>query len=142
MNTIRIIPQGTCETARLDSLNSGEYRGSHPKNTQQDICKLLHRGLGHRLVVQHRRVYETQRDTIDRVILHHVRYSDQTQTYQAKLPINATNLSRSPAPAQLIAVQTNANPARNKFFSHFTRGFRLPLLTNNPFSRMRTAGKN
>jgi len=64
------------------------------------------------------------------------------ETYQAKHPTNATNLSRSAAPTQLITVHTNTIPNLKRFFSHFTRVSALPLRVNSPFSRILTAGKS
>lgn len=62
--------------------------------------------------------------------------------YQAKLPMNATNLSKSAAPAQLIAAHRNTTAHLNKFLSHFTRVSALPLRLKSPFSMIRTAGKS
>jgi len=64
------------------------------------------------------------------------------QTYQAKLPMKATNLSRSLAPVQLITVQSATIEKRNTFFCHLTRRFSFPLRVNSPFSMILTAGKS
>ena len=63
-------------------------------------------------------------------------------TYHAKLPTNATNLSRSAAPAQLITVQAMTTRNLNVFFCHFTFQSNLPLRVKSPFSMIRTAGKS
>jgi len=56
--------------------------------------------------------------------------------YQAKLPTNATNLSRSFAPAQLRAMTTND---LNMFFCHLTFQSDFPLRVKRPFSMIRTS---
>lgn len=63
-------------------------------------------------------------------------------TYQAKLPMNATNLSRSAAPNQLIRVQAMTIENLKIFLYHLIRKLAFPLRVNNPFSTMRTAGKS
>jgi len=64
------------------------------------------------------------------------------QTYQAKLPMKATNLSKSLAPAQLMTVQRATIEKRNTFFCHLTRISSFPLRVNSPFSMILTAGKS
>lgn len=64
------------------------------------------------------------------------------QTYHAKLPTNATNLSRSFAPAQLSIVQPITTTNLNVFFCHFTFQSIFPLRVKSPFSMIRTAGKS
>lgn len=63
-------------------------------------------------------------------------------TDQAKLPMNETNLSRSAAPIQLISVQNMTIANLKRFLYHLTRMLAFPLRVNNPFSRIRTAGKS
>jgi len=63
-------------------------------------------------------------------------------TYQAKQPTKATNLSKSAAPTQLRTVQAITMANLNAFFCHLTRGSALPLRVNRPFSMILTAGKN
>lgn len=64
------------------------------------------------------------------------------ETHQAKLPMNATNLSRSPAPRYEMTVHSITIQNRKKFFSHLTRVLLFPLLAKRPVSMMRTAGKS
>ena len=71
-----------------------------------------------------------------------VRSCEQRTTYHAKLPTNATNLSRSFAPAQLSAVQPMTTKNLNMFFCHFTFQSIFPLRVKSPFSIIRTAGKS
>lgn len=66
----------------------------------------------------------------------------RSQTHQAKLPMNATNLSKSLAPVQLMTVQSATIEKRNTFFCHLTRRFSFPLRVNSPFSMILTAGKS
>jgi hypothetical protein len=70
------------------------------------------------------------------------RLQKKNGTHQAKLPMNATNLSRSAAPVQLMIVQNMTIENLNIFLYHLTRKLDFPLRVNNPFSRMRTAGKS
>lgn len=64
------------------------------------------------------------------------------ETYQAKLPIKATNLSNSLDPAQESKEQKITIQALNTFFCHLTEGLCLPDLEKRPFSMIRTAGKS
>ncbi len=66
----------------------------------------------------------------------------RSEAYHAKHPINATNLSKSAAPHELITVVKSTNAHRKVFFVHLTRASSLPLLTKSPFSRIRMAGKS
>lgn len=66
----------------------------------------------------------------------------RNRTYQAKLPMNETNLSRSAAPTKLIRVQVMTIENLKRFLYHLTRMLAFPLRVNNPFSVMRTAGKS
>ena len=68
--------------------------------------------------------------------------SQRSYTYHAKLPTNATNLSRSFAPAQLSIVQPMTTTNLNVFFCHFTFQSIFPLRVKSPFSMIRTAGKS
>lgn len=68
--------------------------------------------------------------------------SQRSYTYHAKLPTNATNLSRSFAPAQLSIVQPITTTNLNVFFCHFTFQSIFPLRVKSPFSMIRTAGKS
>ena len=66
----------------------------------------------------------------------------RSQTYQAKLPMKATNLSKSLAPVQLMIVQSATIEKRNTFFCHLTRRFSFPLRVKSPFSMILTAGNS
>jgi len=70
------------------------------------------------------------------------RFRQEHYTYQAKLPTNATNLSRSFAPAQLSTVQPMTTKNLKIFFCHFTFQSNFPLRVKSPFSMIRTAGKS
>src|SRR5690606_19077399 len=63
-------------------------------------------------------------------------------TYHAKLPMSATNLSRSSAPPQEMSAVARTTKHRKIFFCHFTKGFALPLRVKIPFSMIRIAGKS
>lgn len=63
-------------------------------------------------------------------------------TYQAKHPTNATNLSKSFAPNELITVVNKTNANLKRFFIHLTCMLPFPLLVNRPFSIIRMAGKS
>lgn len=64
------------------------------------------------------------------------------KNYQAKHPTNATNLSRSFAPNELITVVNKTNANLKRFFAHLTCMLPFPLLVNKPFSIIRIAGKS
>ena len=66
----------------------------------------------------------------------------RTSTHQAKLPMKATNLSRSAAPAQLSPEQDITITNRKILFCHLTLVSIFPLLLKSPFSMIRTAGNN
>jgi len=65
-----------------------------------------------------------------------------TKGTHAKLPVNATNLSKSSLPPQLMMAVTITRQNRKTFFSHLTLLLYLPDLTNRPFSMIRMAGNN
>lgn len=64
------------------------------------------------------------------------------KTHQAKLPMKATNLSRSLAPVQLMTVQSATIEKRNTFFCHLTKISCFPLRVKRPFSMILTAGNS
>jgi len=63
-------------------------------------------------------------------------------THQAKHPTNATNLSKSFAPNELITEANKTNANLKRFFVHLTCMLPFPLLVNKPFSIIRIAGKS
>lgn len=96
-------------------------------------------------VVQHRRVHVTQGDTgqvKQKLSAITIKKNLTNMTDHAKLPMKATNLSRSLAPHELTAVQTMTMKNLKKFFIHLTRLSPFPLEVNKPFSSIRTAGKS
>ena len=95
-------------------------------------------------VMKHRRIYVAEGDarSNDRNVRMPAGAVMRSQTYQAKLPMNATNLSKSLAPVQLMTVQSATMEKRNTFFCHLTRRSSFPLRVNSPFSMILTAGKS
>lgn len=65
-----------------------------------------------------------------------------TNGIHAKLPMSATNLSKSSAPPHDIKAVTNTVMKRNTFFCHLTLVLFLPLRGKRPVSMIRMAGKS
>ena len=114
------------------------------KHAESNVCSLLLPGARTCLVMKHRRINVTERYATRRRDgqLWLAAFSGSATSYQAKLPTNATNLSRSFAPAQLSAVQPITTKNLNVFFCHLTFQSSFPLRVKRPFSMIRTAGKS
>ena len=113
------------------------------KGSQSNVRSLLLPCMCTRLIVKHCRINVTKRHATNSVrSAAGVRLRQQYYTYQAKLPTNATNLSRSFAPAQLSTVLPMTTMNLNTFFCHLTFQSDFPLRVKSPFSMIRTAGKS
>ena len=85
------------QSTHHDGLNSSINWSNYPKQPQSNICDLLFARLSTRFIMQHRWVKETQRHAIQKMS-EFVSGMETEQKYQAKLPMSATNLSKSAAP--------------------------------------------
>ena len=126
----------------LDRLNCGVNEYNHPENGHGDVLQFFLLRLRASLIVQHSWIDVTKGDTNKDINPHLIKKKRKKSTHQAKHPTNATNLSKSAAPQELIAVVNNKTAHLKMFFVHLTLESTLPLRVKMPFSRMRTAGKS
>lgn len=117
------------EQAHLDSLGRRVRSSDHSKGYHRPIRQPLPPGTRNGPKMEHSRVNVAQGHTTRTECQMPRQPTRNAETRQAKLPTNATNLSRSAAPAQLIKEQRITIPNLKKFLYHLTRGSRFPLLS-------------